>query len=192
MHTSMHLRLWQLCSQMHMPSRSIMRVILVARVTFLTCFPVFRGGYISSSYWLIISERVWLRNCQSWVEHISMGVCKVCQSHPVLSFTPRKQSYSPLHPTLPLPHLPPPPLSFDPPLQPRWWDDREREERVAREGGERKERDDSSSTSVEDWKRGKERSAVLRSSFSPWGAEGGVNCMDTLFRGRSCFCLHPV
>lgn len=123
---------------MHMPSRSIMGVVLVARVTFLTCFPVFRGGYISSSYWLIISERVWLRNCQSWVEHISMGVCKVCQSHPVLSFTPRKQSYSPLHPTLPLPHLPPPLLSFDPPLQPRWRDDREGRE--SGEGGGREER----------------------------------------------------
>lgn len=70
----------------------------------------------------------------------------------------------------------PPPLGFDPPLQPRWKDDRAREERVVREG-ERRERDDSSSTSVEDWgrererERGKEESAILMMSFSPWEEE---------------------
>lgn len=62
----------------------------------------------------------------------------------------------PPHPSILLPHLPPPPLGFDPPLQPRWKDDRAREERVVREG-ERRERDDSFSTSVEDWERVCER-----------------------------------
>lgn len=75
------------------------------------------------------------------------------QSNPVLSFTPKKQKYfvfillllsltPPTHPP-----LPPPPPSFDPPLQPRWKDDRARKERVEREGKGR-ERCDSSSTSV--------------------------------------------
>lgn len=74
------------------------------------------------------------------------------QSNPVLSFTPKKQKYFVfilllLSPTPPHPSLPPPPPSFDPPLQPRWKDDRARKERVEREGKGR-ERCDSSSTSV--------------------------------------------
>lgn len=99
----------------------------------------------------------------------------VCQSYPVLCFTPRKQKYSPSILLFLSPHLPLPPLGFDPPLQPRWKDDRVREAWVDREG-ERRERDDSFSTSVEDWERNWERekkkeSAILMMSFSPWEEE---------------------
>lgn len=101
------------------------------------------------------------------------GGLYVCQSHPVLSFTPRKQKYPPsiLRPPTP-PHLPPPPLGFDPPLQPRWKDDREREEKVVREG-ERRERDDSSSTSVEDWGREGEKERKRRVLFWWWASHHG-------------------
>lgn len=92
------------------------------------------------------------------------GFACVSQSNPVLSFTPKKQKYFVfilllLSPTPPRPSLPPPPPSFDPPLQPRWKDDRARKERVEREGKGR-ERCDSSSTSVAHWgkrERGRER-----------------------------------
>lgn len=58
--------------------------------------------------------------------------------------------------------------------------------------GERRERDDSSSTSVEDWERDwerekKEESAILMMSFSPWEEE------ETYAAPRGAgarFCMH--
>lgn len=110
------------------------------------------------------------------------GFC-MCVRASLSSRSPRENRNTPPphHPSIPLPHLPPPPLGFDPPLQPRWKDDRAREERAVREG-EKRERDDSFSTSVEDWERvcerggGREESAILMMSSSPWEEGGGDIC----------------
>ncbi len=103
------------------------------------------------------------------------------QSHCVLSFTPKKAEILPLHLALPLSpphHLSPPPLGFDPPLDPHGKDDRARKESGEREGARRK-RDDSSSTSVahrdRESERGKKRRVNSDDELLTMG-EGGDIC----------------
>lgn len=155
--------------QMHEPSKPIRDWFLLL----VSPFSHILGSFLLvTSAPLTGSPPVSMRNCQSWlslVEHISMGVCK-CVRAALSSLSPRENRATP--PSIPLFLSPPspslPPLCFDPPLQPRWRDDREEEEREGGERGERddrakrrRERDDSSSTSVEDWKRGKGKRRVL-------------------------------
>ncbi len=102
----------------------------------------------------------------------------VCHRATVSSLSPRKNRNSPsssCSSPLYTSHLPPSSLVFDPPLQPRWKDDRVRKEKVERERGEKE-----MTTSQQVWSiRGererereregeKEESATLMMSFSPW------------------------
>lgn len=93
------------------------------------------------------------KSLHSSQQHILVRLCMCVTEQPCPLFHPEKTEIFRLHPasslsnTPPHPSLPPPPPSFDPPLQPRWKDDRARKERVEREGKGR-ERCDSSSTSV--------------------------------------------
>lgn len=103
------------------------------------------------------------------------GGLYVCHRATLSSLSPRKNRNTPSSSCYPPPpHLSPPPLGFDPPLHPRWKDDRARKERAEREG-ERRKRDDSSSTSVvhreRESERGKDESAILMMSLSPWEKE---------------------
>lgn len=98
----------------------------------------------------------------------------MCHTATLSSVSPRKTEILPLHLEAPHPPSPPlPPAAFDPPLQPRWKDDRLREKRVERKGG-RRERHDSTSARVEhrgkrrEAKSGKEARAILMMSLSLW------------------------
>ena len=57
------------------------------------------------------------------------GGLYVCHRDTLSSLSPRKTEIFPLHLPPSSSHLPPPPAGFDPPLQPRWKDDRLREDR---------------------------------------------------------------
>lgn len=76
-----------------------------------------------------------------------MGICK-CVRATLSSLSPRENRNTPPQSCSSSPHLPPPPLGFDPPLQPRWND------RVRREGGERGEKEMTAPQQV--WRIGKE------------------------------------
>lgn len=114
------------------------------------------------------------KSLHSSQQHILVRLCMCVTEQPCPLFHPEKTEIFRLHPasslsnTPPHPSLPPPPPSFDPPLQPRWKDDRARKERVEREGKGR-ERCDSSSTSVAHRgkrERGRERERKKRESYS--------------------------
>lgn len=111
---------------------------------------------------------------------------------------PQPASHSSLSPSTPLflaPHLPPPPLGFDPPLQPRWRDDRGRERERERDGIVGKEERKrwqvfnkcGGLEARERWGGGR---VLLWWWASHHGGGGGwLPRMKTLFTHRSCFCL---